>query len=259
MLDLRRTVLTIAIAVLTVPPVRATDASSEASSLSYALDVNGDLYTLDRHTGSATFVTTVVDGGAGLAIDSQGSMFTISGDSLRLVDTVHGKTTAITAVGNNGYGLAFDGSGALYAGLNFPNALVRIDLATATVTPVGTPAFGPHEFFAGLAIDPTTATMYAMSMRLPTLTGVLYRIDPTDATVTRVGETTAPVTFMVLHFDDSGTLYGASTALETLYTIDTSSGLETEVGRTGIMAYGLASHVGLDAVSPPSHSRSPRP
>ena len=79
-------------------------------------------------------------------------------------------------------------------------------------------------------------------MRLPTLTGVLYRIDPTDATVTRIGETTAAISFTVLHFDASGTLYATSTALKKLYAIDKDTGVETEVGTTEIVSYGTASY-----------------
>ena len=73
-------------------------------------------------------------------------------------------------------------------------------------------------------------------------------------------KTTEAVSFTVLHFDESGTLYGASTALETLYVIDKDTGVETAVGplritgkgtsveaavaQSAIVPYGTASYIG---------------
>jgi len=246
----RTLALAAALATVSAAPAHAADAAPAEPNVSYALDVRGGLYTIDRGSGAATLVSELPDGGAGLAIDAKGSMYTISGQNLLRIDPATGATTAIGHVGPSGYGLTFDASGTLFAGFNTPNALVRIDPTTAEVTVIGKPAFGEHESFSGLAVDPTTGAMYAMTLRVPTLTAVLYRVDPTDAAVTRIGETKAQLSHTVLHFDEAGMLFGASTALKKLYTIDVETGLETEVGptaagagATAIVTYGAASYV----------------
>jgi hypothetical protein len=102
---------------------------------------DSQLYTIDRATGAATFVTNITPGTIGqvtaIAIDSQGNAYctSISTDSLYTLDLNTGETTLIGYNGLAFQDLAFDSSDALY-GVNFSDAgtLYKIDTNDGTAT-----------------------------------------------------------------------------------------------------------------------------
>jgi len=104
---------------------------------------DSQLYTIDRTTGQATYVTNITGGGIGqvsaIAIDSQGNGYcvSISTRSLYTLNLTTGEAVLIGSTGRRWQDIAFDGNDVLYgADFDSPYHLYSIDTSTGASSPV---------------------------------------------------------------------------------------------------------------------------
>ncbi|MGY6274526.1 DUF6923 family protein [Methylomonas sp. MgM2] len=152
-----------------------------------------------------------------------------------------------TVLGNAGISrldsLARSSSGTLYSvGGSLDNTLVTIDPATGQATAVATLDYNgtakPSHTITGLSFAPS-GDLFAVAFDNPTISSNLYHINPLTGETTLVGSTEKPDIFGDLAFSPTGTLYAWSTA-SGLMTINTSTGLATNIGNSGIVLNDLA-------------------
>jgi hypothetical protein len=153
-----------------------------------------------------------------------------------------------------------------------PGALHRLDPATgASLGNIGptNDVAGANYPITGLAFHPTTGVLYASTGNNPNTTaGLLLRIDPATAVVTRIGPFNAgpvnssgtPATMADIAFDAAGNLYGVgSIGGPQLYSINTMTGQATQVGAgsglTSTSGGGLAINAGGAFYGTPTGSR----
>jgi DNA-binding beta-propeller fold protein YncE len=152
-----------------------------------------------------------------------------------------------TVLGNAGItrfdSLAKSLSGTLYSvGGASDDTLVTIDPATGIATAVATLNYSgtakPSNTITGLSFSPT-GDLLAVAFDSPTISTNLYRINPATGETTLVGSTGKQDIFGDIAFSPSGTLYAWSTA-SGLMTINTTTGLATDIGNSGILINDLA-------------------
>jgi len=152
-----------------------------------------------------------------------------------------------TVLGNAGItrldSLARSSSGTLYSvGGASDNTLVTIDPITGKATAVATLNYSatpkPSNTLAGLSFSPS-GDLFAVAFNSPTISTNLYHINPLTGDTTLVGSTGKQDVFGDLAFSPDGTLYAWSTA-SGLMTVDTSTGLATDIGNSGILINDLA-------------------
>ena len=128
--------------------------------------------------------------------------------------------------------LAADGGGG-----NLSN-LYTLNPATGAVTST----IGAINFaVTGLAVDPTTKTLYGVTGGSdPSTPGFLITIDKTTGAGTSVGDLFAGSTSPVadITFASDGTLYGWSENTDELVTISKTTGVATVVGASGLNTFG---------------------
>lgn len=164
----------------------------------------------------------------------------IEGNTLVSLDAAHpGSTTPIGAIERTLVGGAFlDGDfGALYA-LDFDSGeLVRVNTADAGVDAVGVAATMNGEDWSGLALDPSSGTLYASSTLMSGgLSSTLYTIDPATGAATPVGPIAGGGRIIEIAADVGGQLYGVDIAADALVAIDKASGAGSPVGALGFDA-----------------------
>jgi hypothetical protein len=117
-----------------------------------------------------------------------------------------------------------------------PSNLWRVDPATGAATAVGNTGYA----ITGLAQDPTTGTLYAVSNnRSPITPLTLLTIDPATGAATPVG----PLGLIIadITFDSQGNLFGWSEEDDNLASINKATGAATEIGNSELSTYGSGS------------------
>jgi hypothetical protein len=104
-------------------------------------------------------------------------------------------------------------------------------IGVLAVTASGDPA---TENWSGLSWDSTTGTMYGSSTN--GTNSWLYTIDLGTATATLVGEITNSALMIDIAFSPSGQLYGHDIGLDSILSVDKSTGAGTVIGATGFDA-----------------------
>lgn len=187
-----------------------------------------------------------------LARDSQGWFWTaapstnpglpLSDNYLLRINPLTGQTTngpklIPTALSDTGYrALAFSPDGVLY-GLAVNDHLVRINMSTGAATYIGRlGVLGQPIGIQGMAFAPD-GILYGWGVER----FGLIRINPTDATFQDVNAASGPADVQALTVSPSGTMYAAR---DTLWTVNTSSGI-----RTTVMS-GLGDVRGIDLIIP---------
>lgn len=213
----------------------------------YAAD-GADYVTLDVTAPNTTL--TVIAAGSYIAGDFVNNDFTreyvidyASGNAFGTVDTTTGVFTGIgTSTPNAGEiwtGLKWDPTtNTLYAvGTSCgSSSLYTIDPLTGNATVVGSPGGLGSNCMVSAAVDPNTGAMYGIDI----IADTLVLIDKTMVNATQV---IGPIGFNAnfaqgLDFDDStGILYlagfDAGTSVDSIYTIDTTTGLATPIAQVG--------------------------
>lgn len=248
MRDISRTFVCLAVVLVAV----AGTASAQGTLL--ATDQAGNLWRIDITTAAAAPVlASVVPGSTELEADPanpstlyfEGSdgdpnLYVVDGCGLRTVLThSYGALNGLEFVGGSLYGAFIPASGA-------PSTLVTVNLATGVETPIGPTQFGP---ISGLAYNTSTTTMYGVTAggapaQLLTInlgTGVATLVAPildaAGAPVIRIGS---------IEWGPDGNLYGGLTGTGTpwpsgLIRINTTTGVATLIGSTGVSITGLTS------------------
>jgi hypothetical protein len=196
----------------------------------------------------------------GIAASEQGTLYSLStfaassdGCSLFTIDANSGGTQL---VGSTGLLDIFEGdldfdpmTGVLYGVQNVRSDDVRelfsIDTNTGVATPIG--SISPAGDYSAMAFD-AAGTLYVLDTR----NELLMTVDPSDAAILSTLSLSAALgqaAGMDFH-PDTGVLYvadGAGQGTNNLYTLDTTTGVLTTIGPTGL-ADGLA---GLEFVPEP--------
>lgn len=197
---------------------------------------NSTLYTLDPTTGAR--IATIGSVGfsvRGLAYDTQNHTLygSTSGTSdLITINTATGAGTLVSAFSQTVQPITYDPTtNNLYGWSTSTNSLYTLDKTTAAATLVG--PSGLTTAGAGLAANTAGAIFLAGNGN----NGPLYTIDKSNGSPTNVTTlTNAPgnqgAQVPALAFDSSGTLFAFSRGKNDLLTIDTTTGVITDLGAT---------------------------
>ncbi len=222
------------------------------------------LGTINTSTGAAALVgpTGVACCGNGIAFSPGGVLFHANQANLNTLDQSTGTATLVMPLGFPPLGLfprvnAMDSrpvTGVMYAAVrdNTPrNYLATVDTSTGAVSIIGASIAGLDAIAWGppasvVAMPQLAPALYGSAYSGPDGLATLYRIDP----VTGAGALIGPIGFQRvsgMDFDASGVLYanaerndGSNTNV--LITIDINTGTGTEVGPTGVAAFGFGDH-----------------
>jgi len=148
-----------------------------------------------------------------------------------LFGTVDLTTGAYNQTANLGVlfsGIGVGPGGSLYGGKFQGSTLYQINPATGTLTTVGTSSISYYDFGS------TVSGVYGLDKNLN-----LYFVDPTTAATTLIGPTGLhlPSGFWIGASSGSNTLYftmARRDSPEILYSINTDTGVATEIGNTGV-------------------------
>lgn len=141
-------------------------------------------------------------------------------------------------------GLAFDGAGRLWAVNDDTNQLVRIDTTTGVGTAIGS-GFGSGYNDMGLAFG-ADGTLYMASANSAGTDGNLYTVDTTTGTATLIGDLRPSSSLRVRSLAFTGGVLYGWTNVDTLVSINTTTGLSTNIGAFGFPSP-TAGQDGLDA------------
>jgi hypothetical protein len=150
-------------------------------------------------------------------------------------------TLASTLVGNTGFtdigGLAFDNNGTLF-GINggAPGQLVRLNINTGVGSLVAPITGVTVSLSTSLANDPTTNTLYGMSLNGPN-PNVLMTISKLNGNPSVLGAMPTSVGMNGLSFDQGGTLWGIDAEHEELVRINKTNASLTVVATNSLAAY----------------------
>jgi len=132
----------------------------------------------------------------------------------------------------------FGPDGVLYAIVNTVGSdsdiLVSVDPATGAQTPLGLISLDSGFAWTGMALDPTSLTMYASASGASTSN--LYVIDLTAPAARLIGEITNAPVAIALAADDTGQLYTYDTDSDMLVRVDKATGAGAVVGYIGFDA-----------------------
>ncbi|NUM46312.1 MAG: hypothetical protein HUU38_16535, partial [Anaerolineales bacterium] len=112
------------------------------------------------------------------------------------------------------------------------NEFVAIDTATGARTVIGTTA--PNGNWSGMS-GATDGTLYAASSNCG-VSSTLYTVDPSDGTLTTVGEIGSGTCIIDIAINADGEMFGVDIVSDNLYAIDPSTGAGTIVGSLGVDA-----------------------
>lgn len=176
-------------------------------------DSVGKIQTIDLDTG---LTATLFDSGlvwSDIALNSSGSLYGVSANSIYLIDTTLLTTTLVETIpfASNVNALTFGTDGVLYA-LDTNTSLTKIDVTNLTLTQVTTSAV------------PDGDIVFVQGQLFATSGGSLVRIDPTTGSTTTLAGLDRLDVFG-LSVSDSGELVGYSD--NDVFTIYTGSGVTT--------------------------------
>ncbi|RMF60961.1 MAG: T9SS C-terminal target domain-containing protein, partial [Calditrichaeota bacterium] len=145
--------------------------------------------------------------------------------------------------------ITFDRDGNMYAARFNNGELFEVDLATGNLTSIGLTGI---PLLSGLAVNPLNGELWGIS-----LVNKVYKIDKLTGNSTLIGEPGFNRTPDIV-FDDQGHLFGLAGGeddVSTLIEIDTTTGVGTAIGSTGITGLsGLAIKttpiVGIEGTEP---------
>jgi len=202
------------------------------------------LYNFEAATGKSALRAPVGGNQRFFSLDqrpSDGVVFAaevVTGNALWTIDIDTGATTFVVSHGLPTVAdISFDPRTNVLYGMtrNAPYQLYTIDPATGGSNLVGNLA---NEVRCGLTFSPT-GVLYGF-----TLTGALYRIDPTNANVTFVGSSGPPMNLLEdADFTPDGRLFAVDW-YGLVFQIDPQTGLRTQVGVTN-MGTGLTAVLGV--------------
>jgi hypothetical protein len=163
------------------------------------------------------------------------------------------------------YGLSVRAEGALFGATasGSPGELYILDPATgAVVQDIGplNDNSSTNYPITGLAFSPLTGVLYGSTANNAPVPGHLVTVDPLTALVTDIGSFNLTLgTLADLAFDNAGNLYGISSKFgPQLYSVDSSTGLASQIGSTGLASTeGAGIAVSPDGVffASPDHTR----
>ena len=222
----------LSIAILSTPA-----ASQDMISITWG----GSVYKVDSTTGVSSFVgSSGYSSTNSLARSSAGDFYTVSGSSLVQIDpnTGAGSLVAVTSLASV-RGLAFGAGDVLYAiedstGGVSQDDLYRVDIATGAASFIGSTGY-----FGIQALAYNAGRLYAWECGSGGGFGDgLITIDPATGAATDVNVAVGGSCGEVqgLTFDASGNLFGSK---ETLYKIDTATGVIAPIGFTGADIRGI--------------------
>ena len=132
------------------------------------------------------------------------------------------------------YGGDFDGSGTLYAFNGTTSTLLSLDETTGAETIIGAiTGLLPSETLRGMAWNESNSTMYLLGGQGEV--GTIYTIDLATAVATPVGGSTITGWLPIwLAIDTDGNAYMADIGLDSLFSVDLTTGTATLIGALGI-------------------------
>jgi hypothetical protein len=206
--------------------------NAAADQIGFAVDVTGNLYSVDLTTASATPIGNTGQLVEGLAISPQGALFAT--DFLGDLFSVNKTTGAATLIGNTGVGdiegLTFRGTtliGTDFSNLGGPTTVYAINTSTAAPTAITNFSQGPVRAMA--LVDTNNVDVASDSP----VSQSLVQVDLTTGTNTVLGQlpSTGAALIAAMNFGTDGNLY----ALDPLGNefIIASNGAGTLVGNTG--------------------------
>lgn len=132
------------------------------------------------------------------------------------------------------FAMDFDPTGTtLYAIDNTSRELGTYDLTTGAFTPIAVVSGIPAaDNMSGLTIDPATGAAWVSGLSASGMT--LYSFDLTTATATVIGSDATTPLMIDIAIGPQGVMYGHEIGTDSIYTIDTTTGLATLVGPTGV-------------------------
>lgn len=110
------------------------------------------------------------------------------------------------------------------------NRFMTIDTLTGTQTMLGTLTPFANEVWSGMALDPTTGTMYLTSTN--TAQSSLYVLDVDGPAATRVGAIGYPAV-VALAVDGNGDMFALDVTADELVAVDKATGAGTKIGSLG--------------------------
>lgn len=127
----------------------------------------------------------------------------------------------------------FDDTGTFtdYYALDSSGELFRVDATTGAATLVGTATAFGTETFTGMATDPTSGVVYAVSCDIANTS--LFTLDLQTAAATRIGAIPGSACMIGIGFSNGGTLYGYDLVTDDLWSIDKNTGAGTSIGPLG--------------------------
>ncbi len=171
-------------------------------------------------------------------VHAQDVLYGVQGGELHRIDAASLQSTTIGTVGFNQIGgLAFCADGTLYGIDAFTGALVSIDVQTGAGTEIG--GLGvPVSQNGGLACDPTSDVLYAVSTQGAGIASFLVTVSQATGAATPVADTGANA-LVGLAFDGQGQLWGLDGApgAEELVRIDKLTGATKPVMPGGVAPF----------------------
>jgi hypothetical protein len=201
----------------------------------YGITSAGDLYTIDRATGAATFVGSSGHGSNAAAADAAGHIISMSSPfEADVIDPATGtilQTIPLSNAGVAGYGprgLAIDSTGTIWVAMSKADTqaidlLATLSLPTGSYTPVG--PMGRADI-QGLACD-ASGNLYALGIFSG---GQFCSVNKTTGACTVIGSGTFGGDTQALEFDDAGVCYALQA---NLLRVDPLTGVATLIGATG--------------------------
>jgi hypothetical protein len=134
------------------------------------------------------------------------------------------------------FGYDFDVTGRILYGLNNDTLqLGTIDLSNGSFSPIGSSIpITEEETLTGLTTHPSTGEAYASTT--DGITGRIYHINLSTGAMALIGGDESIPFLIDIAMNPDGILYGLDISTDSLYTIDTGTGLATLVGPIGVDA-----------------------
>ncbi|HZN41320.1 MAG TPA: hypothetical protein VFD82_21110 [Planctomycetota bacterium] len=208
--------------------------SSLCAQNAYCVDTNIDiLYSLNLNTGAVTAIGSTLSGGimatpADLCWrDDTNEIWTIdlSGGEAGTIDPATGLFTTVWNTGVSGWqAMAWDHTTKQFYCHNQSDQLHRLDPATGILTLVGTLA-STTPLVTAIEID-STGRLWAFDFA-----GSLFEIDKNTGLALPPTISTSPINnIQGVAIDAQGRWFGISTATDSLYSIDPTTGVHTLIG-----------------------------
>jgi sugar lactone lactonase YvrE len=170
-----------------------------------------------------------------IAFSPSGTLFGVTPTDLYRIDPDTAASAFVGSLGVDGSNaLEFDLNGTLFMAMTNSTLLRTVDTITGATTVVGDMGVSSS---GDLAFDPSSGNLFLSTPLLTSVTDELYRVNPSTAASTKVGD----IGFeSVFGMDFSGgTLFGLTNGGE-LITVNTMSGTGTLVANTGVAAFGAS-------------------